>query len=89
MRVRPEAGLPAIVQTAPPAWWDDAVGDGIVASGAALGRVGLALPVLAPAQGFLLPPGGRRRVTTRVAGHGPRGEAAGDTLAAWPPTPPS
>ena len=29
-------------------------GEGIVASGAALGRVGLALPVLAPAQGFLL-----------------------------------
>jgi alpha-galactosidase len=54
VRVRSEAGLPAMVQTAPPAWWDDAVGDGIVASGAALGRVGLALPVLAPAQGFLL-----------------------------------
>ena len=29
----PEAGLPAMVQTAPPAWWDDAVGDGLVASG--------------------------------------------------------
>ena len=54
VRVRPEAGLPATVQSAPPAWWDDAVGDGIRASGAALGRVGLALPVLAPAQGFLL-----------------------------------
>ena len=54
VRVRPEAGLPATVQAAPPAWWDDAVGDGIRASGAALGRVGLALPVLAPAQGFLL-----------------------------------
>jgi alpha-galactosidase len=42
------------VQSAPPAWWDEAVGDGLVVSGAALGRVGLALPVLAPAQGFLL-----------------------------------
>ncbi len=54
VRVRPEAGLPATVQTAPPAWWDAAVGDGIVVAGAALGTVGLALPVLAPAQGFLL-----------------------------------
>ena len=34
--------------------WDAALGDGIVVSGAALGEVGLALPVLAPAQGFLL-----------------------------------
>jgi alpha-galactosidase len=39
---------------APPAWWEAAVGDGIVVAGAALGTVGLALPVLAPAQGFLL-----------------------------------
>ena len=54
VRVRPEAGLPATVQTAPPAWWDAAVGDGIVVAGAALSTVGLALPVLAPAQGFLL-----------------------------------
>ena len=54
VRVRSEAGLPATVQSAPPAWWGEAVGDGVVASGAALGRVGLALPVLAPAQGFLL-----------------------------------
>jgi alpha-galactosidase len=54
VRVRPEAGLPATVQSSPPAWWDDAVGDGIVVSGAALGVVGLALPVLVPAQGFLL-----------------------------------
>ncbi len=54
VRVRREAGLPATVQTAPPAWWEAAVGDGIVVSGAALGAVGLALPVLAPAQGFLL-----------------------------------
>ena len=54
LRGRPEAGLPATVQTAPPAWWDAALGDGILVSGAALGEVGLALPVLAPAQGFLL-----------------------------------
>ncbi len=54
VRVRPEAGLPATTSVAPPAWWDAAVGDGIVVSGATLGTVGLALPVLAPAQGFLL-----------------------------------
>ena len=60
-----------------PAWWDEAVGDGLVVSGAALGRVGLALPVLAPAQGFLLhletadrlTPG---RVTHSRRGHRPR-----------------
>jgi alpha-galactosidase len=54
LRVRPEAGLPAATSVAPPAWWEAAVGDGIVVAGAALGTVGLALPVLAPAQGFLL-----------------------------------
>ena len=54
MRVRPEAGLPATTQVVPPAWWEAAVGDGLLVSGAALGVVGLALPVLAPAQGFLL-----------------------------------
>ncbi len=54
LRVRTEAGLPATVQAAPPAWWDRACGDGILVSGAALGSVGLAMPVLAPAQGFLL-----------------------------------
>jgi alpha-galactosidase len=54
VRVRSEAGMPATVQTAPPAWWDGAVGDGVVVSGAVLGTVGLSLPVLAPAQGFLL-----------------------------------
>ncbi len=54
VRVRSEAGLPAVIQVHPPAWWDAALGDGIVVSGAALGEVGLALPVLAPAQGFLL-----------------------------------
>jgi alpha-galactosidase len=41
-------------QVAPPAWWDAATGDGILVCGAALGSVGLALPVLLPAQGFLL-----------------------------------
>ncbi|HET9020599.1 MAG TPA: alpha-galactosidase [Ornithinibacter sp.] len=54
LRVRTEAGLPATVQAAPPAWWERACADGIIVSGAALGSVGLAMPVLAPAQGFLL-----------------------------------
>jgi alpha-galactosidase len=54
VRVRREAGLPAVVQHVAPAWWDEALGDGIAVHGAALGQVGLALPVLAPAQGFLL-----------------------------------
>ena len=52
--MRSEAGLPSVVQVAPPAWWEDATGDGILVGGAALGTVGLALPVLHPAQGFLL-----------------------------------
>ena len=55
-----------------------AVGDGIVVSGAALGQVGLALPVLAPAQGFLL------HLETATDS-----TAAGGTLATWPPTPPT
>lgn len=54
VRVRDEAGLPAVVQAAPPSWWDAAVDGGVWAAGAALAAVGLALPVLAPAQGFLL-----------------------------------
>ena len=54
VRVRPEAGLPATTSVAPPPWWEAAVGEGVVVAGAALGTVGLALPVLAPAQGFLL-----------------------------------
>jgi alpha-galactosidase len=54
LRVRPEAGLPAVTQVRGPAWWEHALADGVRVSGAALGRVGLALPVLAPAQGFLL-----------------------------------
>jgi alpha-galactosidase len=54
VRVRPEAGLPAVTQVRGPAWWDRALDEGLNVSGAALGQVGLALPVLAPAQGFLL-----------------------------------
>ncbi|MEO7422649.1 MAG: alpha-galactosidase, partial [Ornithinibacter sp.] len=54
VRVRPEAGIPATIQSWPPAWWGTALGEGLVVSGAVLGAVGLALPVLAPAQGFLL-----------------------------------
>ena len=54
VRVRDEAGLPAMVQAAPPAWWDAAVDGGVRARGAALSTAGLAVPVLAPAQGFLL-----------------------------------
>jgi alpha-galactosidase len=54
LRVRREAGLPAVVQHAAPAWWEEALGDGIEVHGAVLGTVGLPMPVLAPAQGFLL-----------------------------------
>ena len=54
VRVRREAGLPAVIQHVAPAWWDEALGDGIRVSGALLGQVGLPLPVLGPAQGFLL-----------------------------------
>jgi alpha-galactosidase len=54
VRVRPEAGLPAVTQVRGPGWWEQGVGEGIRVSGAALGQVGLALPLLAPAQGFLL-----------------------------------
>jgi alpha-galactosidase len=54
VRVRTEVGLPATVQTAPPAWWEAATGEGLEVSGALLGGVGLPMPVLAPAQGFLL-----------------------------------
>jgi alpha-galactosidase len=43
-----------VTQERGPGWWDAAVGEGIQASGAALGQVGLALPLLGPAQGFLL-----------------------------------
>ena len=55
VRVRAEAGLPATVQSAPPAWWDDGRRRRHRGrAGRPSGAVGLALPVLAPAQGFLL-----------------------------------
>jgi alpha-galactosidase len=54
LRVRTEAGTPHTVQTSPPAWWADALREGARLSGAVLAGVGLPLPVLAPAQGFLL-----------------------------------
>ncbi len=54
VRVRPEAGLPERVETAGAPWFGRATGDGVEVSGRVLGEVGLPLPVLAPAQGFLL-----------------------------------
>ncbi|MCU1538658.1 MAG: glycoside hydrolase clan [Humibacillus sp.] len=55
VRVRSEAGLPAVAQLAPPAWWDAACGpDGVVLPGSVLSGVGLSAPVLSPAQGYLL-----------------------------------
>ena len=54
LRVRTEAGTPHTVQTSPPAWWADALHEGVRLSGAVLAGVGLPLPVLAPAQGLLL-----------------------------------
>ncbi len=54
VRVRAEAGLPHTVQVTAPGWWEQALGEGLAVSGAVLGEVGLPLPVLAPAQGFLL-----------------------------------
>lgn len=54
LRVRTEAGTPHTVQTSPPAWWADVLREGVRLSGAVLAGVGLPLPVLAPAQGFLL-----------------------------------
>jgi alpha-galactosidase len=53
LRVRPEAGVPQVVQHAAPRWWDEALA-GLTVSGALLTEVGLPMPVLAPAQGFLL-----------------------------------
>ena len=52
VRVRGEFFAPA--RGRPPPWWDAAVADGFVVSGAVLGRVGLQVPVLMPGQGFLL-----------------------------------
>ena len=54
VRVRPEAGLPETVQNRGPRWFHEACGEGVDVSGDLLGAVGLPLPVLAPAQGFLL-----------------------------------
>ena len=55
VRVRAEAGLPEVVQTSPPAWWDPALADeGLVVPGSVLTSVGLQVPVLGPAQGYLL-----------------------------------
>jgi alpha-galactosidase len=54
VRVRPEAGLPVAVQHGDPGWWSEALGGGLRVSGALLRDVGLPLPALAPAQGFLL-----------------------------------
>jgi alpha-galactosidase len=53
-RVRSEAGLPETVQNRGPSWFQQACAEGVVVSGDLLGAVGLPLPVLAPAQGFLL-----------------------------------
>lgn len=54
VRIRPEAGLPETVHTVPPSWWDAALAEGFTARGSFLSRVGLPMPILAPAQGFLL-----------------------------------
>ena len=55
VRLRPEAGLPAVVQVESPAWWEPALAPGgLVLPGSVLSGVGLAVPVLAPAQGYLL-----------------------------------
>ena len=55
VHVRPEAGLPALVQAAPPAWWEAATApSGLVVPGSVLTTVGLPVPVIGPAQGYLL-----------------------------------
>ncbi|WP_076262844.1 alpha-galactosidase [Intrasporangium flavum] len=55
VRVRPEAGAPAVVQHGAPSWWEPALAaDGVVVPGSVLGVVGLPVPVLGPAQGYLL-----------------------------------
>jgi alpha-galactosidase len=55
VRVRSEAGLPAVVQNTYPAWWDRALDpEGLVVPGAVLTGVGLPVPVVGPAQGYLL-----------------------------------
>ena len=55
VRVRPEAGLPAVVQAAPPHWWDEALDEaGFIVPGSVLTSVGLPVPAIGPAQGYLL-----------------------------------
>ncbi|WP_330474973.1 alpha-galactosidase [Terrabacter sp. C0L_2] len=55
VRVRAEAGLPAVVQHQGPPWWDLALTDeGLVVPGSVLVGVGLPVPVVGPAQGYLL-----------------------------------
>ena len=55
LRLRTEAGEPATVQADAPGWWSAAVSvDGFAVDGAVLSRIGLAMPVLAPAQAALL-----------------------------------
>ena len=54
VRVRPEAGMPALVQHVAPGWWEAALSGELRLDGALLSQVGLPMPVLAPAQGFLL-----------------------------------
>ncbi|CAN7205249.1 alpha-galactosidase [Terrabacter sp. LjRoot27] len=55
VRVRPEAGLPAVVQNTPPGWWGPALAeDGVVVPGSVLTTVGLPVPIMGPAQGYLL-----------------------------------
>ena len=47
--------LPAVVQHAAPAWWEAALSaDGLIVPGSVLTAVGLPVPVLGPAQGYLL-----------------------------------
>ena len=55
VRVRREAGLPLVVQAAAPPWWEQALStEGLVVPGSVLTSVGLPVPVLGPAQGYLL-----------------------------------
>lgn len=55
VRVRPEAGLPQLLEAAAPPWWDLALSeDGVWVPGSVLTEVGLALPVVVPGQGYLL-----------------------------------
>ncbi len=53
VRVRPEIAVGATVQADAPGWWHRHE-EGLLLSGAALGTLGLSMPVLAPAQGLLL-----------------------------------